>query len=170
MLSILIAVCNSAADSVGFKFDYQMATRLDLILHVARVVFGVWSALTLRMHVIKLLRVAVSQNKRRLVDPAGGFDLDLAYVCDRVIAMAIPAVHRAPYRNDIFEVARFFSQKHYGQFRVINLCEEFEENGNGNYAPSYFHGISMTWLPASAIVLCDETCMCIRVPSFGFMY
>jgi hypothetical protein len=58
-----------------------------------------------------------------------------------VIAMAVPSAINAPYRNDIFEVARFFSEKHYGRFLVFNLCEEFEEAGNGNYASSHFYGI-----------------------------
>lgn len=162
MLNLHIAVCNSTPANGGFKYDYQIVSRFHIILHVARVAFGIWSALTLRKHVIKLLRVAVSQNKRRFVDPVGGFDLDLAYICDRVIAMAIPTVHRAPYRNDISEVARFFSQKHYGHFRVINLCEEFEENGNGNYAPSYFFGRSDTLLLASTRLCSIAIQVCIR--------
>ena len=97
--------------------------------------------MTLRKHIYQLLRLAVSRNKRRYNDSIGGFDLDMTYICDRVIAMAVPSAINAPYRNDIFEVARFFSEKHYGRFLVFNLCEEFEEAGNGNYASSYFYGI-----------------------------
>eukprot|EP00284_Hemiselmis_tepida_P012019 CAMPEP_0174940340 /NCGR_PEP_ID=MMETSP1355-20121228/68853_1 /TAXON_ID=464990 /ORGANISM="Hemiselmis tepida, Strain CCMP443" /LENGTH=61 /DNA_ID=CAMNT_0016187391 /DNA_START=32 /DNA_END=214 /DNA_ORIENTATION=+ len=59
------------------------------------------------------MRAAVSQNKRRYIHPDGNFNLDLTYVCDRVIAMSLPCVSGAPYRNDIREVARFFSTKHY---------------------------------------------------------
>jgi hypothetical protein len=33
------------------------------------------------------------------------FDLDLTYVCDRLIVMAIPCVDGALYRNDIQEVS-----------------------------------------------------------------
>ena len=31
------------------------------------------------------------------------------------------------------EVSRFFSSRHYGHFVVTNLCNAFEEGGNGNY-------------------------------------
>ena len=61
------------------------------------------------------LQKAVSMNKRRFVDTDNGFDLDLTYVCDRLIVMAIPCVDSAMYRNDIRQVARFFATRHYGQ-------------------------------------------------------
>jgi hypothetical protein len=54
------------------------------------------------------LQRAVSMNKRRLVDRGGGagrLDLDLTHVCDRLIAMAIPCVEGAVYRNDIRDVS-----------------------------------------------------------------
>jgi hypothetical protein len=60
------------------------------------------------------LQTAVSQNKRRFIDTEAKFDLDLTYICDRMIAMALPCVDGAMYRNDIREVARFFSTRHYG--------------------------------------------------------
>ncbi len=41
-------------------------------------------------------------------------DLDLTYICDRLIAMAMPCVEGAIYRNDIREVSRFFATRHYG--------------------------------------------------------
>ena len=62
------------------------------------------SALEFRLQ----LQRAVSMNKRRFFDSGGGagrrLDLDLTYVCDRLIAMAIPCVEGAVYRNDIREV------------------------------------------------------------------
>ncbi len=64
------------------------------------------SALEFRLQ----LQRAVSMNKRRFFDTGGGgagrrLDLDLTYVCDRLIAMAIPCVEGAVYRNDIREVS-----------------------------------------------------------------
>ncbi len=53
-------------------------------------------------------------NKRRFVDPESRLDLDLTYVCDRLLVMAIPCVGDAVYRNDIRDVARFFATRHYG--------------------------------------------------------
>jgi hypothetical protein len=37
----------------------------------------------------------VSQNRRRFLDPDGDFDLDLTYICDRLIAMSLPCVEGA---------------------------------------------------------------------------
>lgn len=72
-------------------------------------------------------------NKRRFVDVDLLLDLDLTYIADRLVALALPCVDSAMYRNDIRQVARFFSGRHYGGFVVTNLCEAFEEKGNGNY-------------------------------------
>jgi len=49
------------------------------------------------------------------------------------IASSIPCVDSAPYRNDIRDFARFLATRHYGKFRIFNLCQAFEESGNGNY-------------------------------------
>ena len=65
------------------------------------------------------LQTAVSQNKRRFIDTEAKFDLDLTYICDRMIAMALPCVDGAMYRNDIREVARFFSTRHYGVLEFV---------------------------------------------------
>lgn len=66
--------------------------------------------------------------------------MDLTYVCDRLIAMAVPCVEGAVYRNDIREVSRFFATRHYGSFLVFNLCEPHEEGGNGNYDTALLYG------------------------------
>ena len=57
------------------------------------------------------LQRAVSVNKRRFVDATagggaggGGLDLDLTYICDRLIGMGIPCVEGQVFRNDIREV------------------------------------------------------------------
>lgn len=43
----------------------------------------------------------VSMNKRRFVAKEQKLDLDLTYICDRLIAMALPCVRDALYRNDM---------------------------------------------------------------------
>jgi len=83
------------------------------------------------------MQKAVSGNKRRFIDKES--DLDLTYIADRLVAMALPCVAGAAYRNDIREVSRFFTSRHYGAFKVFNLCEGFEESGNGNYDTSLFY-------------------------------
>jgi hypothetical protein len=70
-----------------------------------------------------VLRAAISMNKRRFIDKASDINLDLTYICDRLIAMALPCVADAVYRNDIRDVAHFFSSRHYGRSVCLSfLC------------------------------------------------
>jgi PTEN phosphatase family protein len=78
-------------------------------------------------------RHLVSQNKRRFVED--GFDLDLTYVTERVIAMSFPSTGKQGlYRNPIKEVVRLLDTRHRGRYKVYNLCSE------KSYDSSYFHG------------------------------
>uniref|UniRef100_A0A8C2GNT1 Transmembrane phosphatase with tensin homology n=1 Tax=Cyprinus carpio TaxID=7962 RepID=A0A8C2GNT1_CYPCA len=80
----------------------------------------------------KVTRRMVSENKRRY--QKDGFDLDLTYVTDRVIAMSFPSSGKqALYRNPIREVARFLDTKHLDHYKVFNLCSE------KGYDPKFFH-------------------------------
>lgn len=80
----------------------------------------------------KVTRRMISENKRRY--QRDGFDLDLTYVTDRVIAMSFPSSGKqAFYRNPIGEVARFLDTKHGGHYKVYNLCSE------KGYDPKFFH-------------------------------
>ncbi|XP_014904486.1 putative tyrosine-protein phosphatase TPTE isoform X1 [Poecilia latipinna] len=80
----------------------------------------------------KVTRRMISENKRRY--QRDGFDLDLTYVTDRVIAMSFPSSGKqAFYRNPIHEVARFLDTKHEGHYKVYNLCSE------RGYDPKFFH-------------------------------
>ena len=65
----------------------------------------------------------VSKKKRRYQDSE--FDLDMAYITDRVIAMGYPSVgFEAIYRNDVNDVIAFFEKKHKGNVKIYNLCLE----------------------------------------------
>lgn len=71
------------------------------------------------------IRNAVSKKKRRFVDEELGFDLDLTYITDNVLAMGFPSEKmERMYRNPLSEVARFLETRHGGHYRVYNLCSE----------------------------------------------
>ena len=129
------------SDESYFGTDHiEALQRLKVAVHLMRVVLA-WNILIMRLKKTfrRKLQTAVSQNRRRFFDTYGDFDIDLTYVCDRLLAMSLPCVGGAFYRNDIREVSRFFATFHYGSFMVVNLCESQEESGNGNYDPSYLY-------------------------------
>lgn len=75
------------------------------------------------MSVAAKLREAVSKDKRRY--QKNGFDLDLSYVTDRIIAMGFPSESmEATYRNPMKEVLRFLDTYHKDHYKVYNLCSE----------------------------------------------
>ncbi|KAA3468053.1 phosphatidylinositol 3,4,5-trisphosphate 3-phosphatase [Gossypium australe] len=76
-------------------------------------------------------RHVVSQNKRRFQE--GGFDLDMTYITENIIAMGFPAGDMSSgffgyvegfYRNHMEEVIRFFETHHKDKYKVYNLCSE----------------------------------------------
>ena len=88
----------------------------------------------------------VSKKKRRYTDD--GFDLDLTYITDRVVALGFPSEGREAMctsretqprshssvradipaamadRNKMKDVQRFFRSRHRGKFKIYNLCSE----------------------------------------------
>ena len=73
----------------------------------------------------------VSKKKRRYQDSE--FDLDMAYITDRVIAMGYPSVgSEAIYSNDVNDVIAFFEKKHKGNVKIYNLCLEKDRIYNKN--------------------------------------
>eukprot|EP00092_Neocalanus_flemingeri_P006606 GFUD01007125.1.p1 GENE.GFUD01007125.1~~GFUD01007125.1.p1 ORF type:complete len:594 (-),score=150.38 GFUD01007125.1:72-1853(-) len=77
-------------------------------------------------------RQLISQNKRRYQQD--GFDLDLTYVTNRVIATSFPSSGMwSLYRNPIEKVAAFLDTKHPDRYKLFNLCSE------KTYDTSFFH-------------------------------
>jgi len=73
--------------------------------------------------VLRRLRSMVSQSKRRY--QKDGFDLDLSYITDRIIAMGFPSIGaEAMYRNPRSELLRLMNQYHSGKWKIYNLCIE----------------------------------------------
>lgn len=82
-----------------------------------------------------VIRGKVSKiNKRFQTD---GFDLDLAYIHPRIIAMGYPSENvRGLYRNNLSEVQRFLNHFHPGHCKVFNLCSEHQ------YHKGHFFSVS----------------------------
>ncbi|XP_071497279.1 phosphatidylinositol 3,4,5-trisphosphate 3-phosphatase TPTE2-like [Diadema antillarum] len=116
------------ADFAGAKSD------IGKIVNVCRVlrVFMFGRLISERRHVTKASRKLVSENKRRY--KKDGFDLDLTYVTDRIIASSFPSSGKQSiYRNPITEVSRFLNTKHPNHYKVFNMCSE------RHYDESYFN-------------------------------
>lgn len=78
------------------------------------------SSSTMASNAIKTL---VSKKKRRF--EGEGFNLDLSYVTDRVIAMGYPSQRvESMFRNSLEDVRRFLEARHSGHYKVYNLCSE----------------------------------------------
>ena len=137
---VIVAYGSGGEELSGAKTSttsLRLASRFATALRIMRIM------LTLRkahhLDIKSEMRGIVSQNKRRF--KCCGFDLDLTYITDRVIAMSVPAFggHSA-YRNDIHVVSRFFVERHYSHFLIFNLCDTYISSDGvlGNYASDVF--------------------------------
>ena len=86
-----------------------------------------------------LIKSWVSQKKNRF--QYEGFDLDLTYILENLIAMGFPATdYQTLYRNDARDVKQFFDKRHPNCYKVYNLCIEksYPENTFPNQASFCF--------------------------------
>lgn len=130
VVTLVITMVYAFSDFAGTSliprvFNFLRALRILILVRVLRLAAQ-------KKHLEKATRRMVSENKRRY--QKDGFDLDLTYVTDRVIAMSFPSSGKQSfYRNPIGEVSRFLDTKHANHYRVYNLCSE------KGYDPKYFH-------------------------------
>ncbi|XP_078311541.1 phosphatidylinositol 3,4,5-trisphosphate 3-phosphatase TPTE2-like [Crassostrea virginica] len=117
-----------------FIIDYSLGgyARLSIIgrgVRIIRAIRGIYIMYSGYRQFKKATRKVVSQNKRRYRKE--GFDLDLCYVTERVIAMSYPSSGmRSLYRNPIKKVGRFLDKKHSEHYKVYDLCSEMTYNRN----------------------------------------
>lgn len=94
---------------MGLKFSKPGPTRVE--------------ELSLHNHLINCLskslyvRNLVSKQRRRML--VAGYDLDMSYITDRVLAMSFPAERmRAMYRNPLWQVQSVLDMRHQGHYKV----------------------------------------------------
>ncbi|KAF7820499.1 phosphatidylinositol 3,4,5-trisphosphate 3-phosphatase and protein-tyrosine-phosphatase PTEN1 [Senna tora] len=95
--------------------------------------------LSLQHHMINYIaknlyiRKLVSKQRRRML--IAGYDLDMSYITDRLLAMSFPAERmRAMYRNPLWQVKSVLDMRHHEHYKIYNLCIE------ENYDPAHFYG------------------------------
>uniref|UniRef100_A0A8I5SYK4 Transmembrane phosphoinositide 3-phosphatase and tensin homolog 2 n=1 Tax=Pongo abelii TaxID=9601 RepID=A0A8I5SYK4_PONAB len=137
ILDTAIIVIPLLVDVVYIFFDIKLLRNIPRWTHLVRllrliILIRIFHLVHQKRQLEKLMRRLVSENKRRYT--RDGFDLDLTYITERIIAMSFPSSgSQSFYRNPIEEVARFLDKKHPNHYRVYNLCSERA------YDPKYFH-------------------------------
>jgi len=85
---------------------------------------------------LKTFKEMVSLKKKRFKNEK--YDLDLAYITDRIIAMGFPSSGvEKMYRNNIDDIRDFLTEYHPDAYKVYNLCSE------RSYPHKFFYKIAL---------------------------
>mmetsp|Transcript_2597 Transcript_2597/g.2225 ORF Transcript_2597/g.2225 Transcript_2597/m.2225 type:complete len:170 (+) Transcript_2597:57-566(+) len=86
---------------------------------------------------VDLIKEIVSGKKRRYKED--GFNLDLTYITDRIVAMSFPGSgFQTVYRNNINEVSKLLNKKHGKKYMVLNLSGKKYDYDKFGYAVKDF--------------------------------
>ncbi|KAG7217230.1 hypothetical protein INR49_027774, partial [Caranx melampygus] len=130
VVTLVVTMIYTFTDLTGVSLIPRVVTFLRFLRII--ILVRVFRLAAQKKELEKVTRRMVSENKRRY--QKDGFDIDLTYITDRVIAMSFPSSGKQSfYRNPIGEVARFLDTKHEGHYKVYNLCSE------KGYDPQFFH-------------------------------
>uniref|UniRef100_A0A8C8GUV9 Phosphatidylinositol-3,4,5-trisphosphate 3-phosphatase n=1 Tax=Oncorhynchus tshawytscha TaxID=74940 RepID=A0A8C8GUV9_ONCTS len=125
VITLVVTMIYTFSDLTGASLIPRVVTFLRFLRII--ILVRVFRLASQKKELEKVTRRMVSENKRRY--QKDGFDLDLTYVTDRVIAMSFPSSGKqALYRNPIREVARFLDTKHEDHYRYMK-----------GYDPKFFH-------------------------------
>ena len=94
---------------MGLKFSKHGALKVESPSFHHRMINYLSKSLYIRNLVSK-------QRRRMLID---GYDLDMSYITDRLLAMSFPAERmRAVYRNPLWQVKSVLDMRHYEHYKV----------------------------------------------------
>ena len=70
---------------------------------------------------MNFIRTKVSGKRKRFTED--GYDLDITYITERILAMSFPAAGfvQKMYRNNIVDVAKFLHNKHGDKYKIFNM-------------------------------------------------
>lgn len=104
----------------------KMGTKLTKEEAVPLPVPGKLESLTLQHHLINCvsnsfyIRNLVSKQRRRML--VAGYDLDMSYISDRILAMSFPSERiRAMFRNPLWQVKSVLDMRHPEHYKVLVL-------------------------------------------------
>jgi PTEN phosphatase family protein len=144
LVKLVAAESSSLSAADGTTTALRVASRVAMALRLLRIIISIRKARKFSGKVQRRLRLLISQNRRRY--RRHGFDLDVTYITNRVMAMSAPSFGAtSTYRNDIHVVARFLSYMHYGHFFVFNLCDTY--NSSDGLIGQYHAGMIFQQVP-----------------------